>query len=112
MMAILASVLKPLRYTKIMPGVSRGHCLKQCGAWVQSLLTTKCYFLVMIDKITLKLVNCVILSSGGYDGSNENKIMEFNPETGEWSVVGYMKKARRHDRVSVVSFVDYKNWCN
>ena len=66
----------------------------------------------MIDKITLKLVNCVILSSGGYDGSNENKIMEFNPETGEWSVNGTMKEPRRNNRVSVVSFVDYKNWCN
>ena len=66
----------------------------------------------MIDKITLKLVICDVLSSGGRGASDQNTIMEFNPETGEWSEAGKMKKTRRHDRVSVVSFVDYKNWCN
>ena len=79
---------------------------------MQPPLTTKCLFLVMIDKITLKFFIYIVLSSGGNDGSDENKILEFDPETGEWSVVGNMRETRRHNRVSVVSFVDYKNWCN
>ena len=62
--------------------------------------------------IKVSYLHCVVLSSGGRSDADKNTILEFNPETGEWSVVGNMKETRRHNRVSVVSFVDYKNWCN
>ena len=55
---------------------------------------------------------CIVLSSGGRTNVDRNTILEFSPETEEWSLIGNMKETRRHNRVSVVSFVDYKNWCN
>ena len=41
--------------------------------------------------------------SGGYDGSiDRNAILEYDPETKEWTPIGTMREARRAPAVSVV----------
>jgi len=57
-------------------------------------------------------INNKLLLFGGSNGSDQNRIIEFNPETESWSVIGAMKEARRHNRVTIVPWADYEKWCN
>ena len=41
---------------------------------------------------------------GGGDGSPDNKILEFDPLTGQWKLVDRMIHARRNHAVSVIEF--------
>ena len=58
------------------------------------------------------------ISLGGRDGGGgfRKEILEFNPETVAWTVIGTMKEHHRARKylhaVSVVSFDDYEKWCN
>ena len=46
------------------------------------------------------------------DQSGRKEILEFNYDTDSWTVIGAMKEPRKNQGVSVVSFEDYKKWCN
>ena len=48
----------------------------------------------------------------GYHGEHRKEIVEFNYETESWTVIGAMKEGKQSYGVSVVSFDDYKKWCN
>ena len=41
---------------------------------------------------------------GGYDGSNYDDILEFDPLTGQWKEVDKMMKARSFQAVAVINF--------
>ena len=59
------------------------------------------------------LIYDVSVSLGGADDEPLNKnILEFNQETESWTVIGTMREPRRIHAVSVVSFDDFKKWCN
>ena len=45
-------------------------------------------------------------------GNYRKEIIEFNHETESWTVIGAMKEPKSAAEVSVVSFDDYKKWCN
>ena len=71
----------------------------------------------MVIDYYLWLINVQYISSGGYNGSgynggNRKEILEFNYETESWTVIGAMKEPKSAAEVSVVSFDDYKKWCN
>ena len=70
------------------------------------------YKLIILIVFLITYIYITVSSSGGRDASDSNRIQEFSPETEEWSVIGAMEETRRHNRVSVVSFVNYKKWCN
>merc|ERR1711971_202316 len=53
-----------------------------------------------------------VLLFGGYGGGLRKEIVEFNQETESWTVIGEMKEGKFSTAVSVVSFDDYKKWCN
>ena len=58
-------------------------------------------------------VKCIF--SGGYVSTGKfagKDILEFNFQTESWTVIGAMKEPRLGHSVSVVSFEDYKKWCN
>ena len=54
------------------------------------------------------------ISSGGknYAGSFKKEILEFNLQTESWTEIGLMKEPEETHAVSVVSFEDFKKWCN
>ena len=65
------------------------------------------------------LFNCCLnvkcISSGGWVSTERvagKDILEFNHKTESWTVIGAMKEPRLGHSVSVVSFEDYKKWCN
>ena len=59
------------------------------------------------------LIYDVSVSLGGADDEPLNKnILEFNQETESWTVIGAMKEQKKSYAVSIVSFDDYKKWCN
>ena len=45
-------------------------------------------------------------------GNHWKEIIEFNHQTDSWTVIGAMKEPKSATDVSVVSFDDYKKWCN
>ena len=51
--------------------------------------------------------------SGGYDdgSSTYDEILEFDPLTGEWKLVGRMKNARSVHAVSVVDYTAVAKFC-
>ena len=53
------------------------------------------------------------LHSGGVDDRNiaNNDILEYDPETEEWTQIGTMREARYGHAVSVVDFRDYAEFC-
>ena len=53
------------------------------------------------------------LPSGGADDwdNTSNDILEYDPETEEWTQIGTMREARYGHAVSVVDFRDYAEFC-
>ena len=65
----------------------------------------------------MPIMYCSIAFSGGIMGysssdSIRDEILEYNKETEEWTVIGAMTEPKHRQGVSVVSFADYKEWCN
>ena len=48
---------------------------------------------------------------GGYDGGYRDEILEFRPDTEEWSLAGRMMEDRDHHAVSNINFEDVREWC-
>ena len=48
----------------------------------------------------------------GTDNNPSNKILEFNPETEEWTEIGAMKVATGDHGLSIVDYKDYEGMCN
>lgn len=46
-----------------------------------------------------------------YKGVVEDWILEYNPDTKEWSKIGSMKEARSGHAVAIVNFDDFKDQC-
>ena len=46
-----------------------------------------------------------------YKGVVEDWILEYNPDTREWSRIGSMKEARSGHAVAIVNFDDFKDQC-
>ena len=60
-------------------------------------------------------LNVKFISSGGYVSTGNiagKDILEFNQETESWTVIGAMKEPKYATAVSVVSYDDYKKFCN
>ena len=57
-------------------------------------------------------LNVKCISSGGNSQKKLKDILEFNLLTESWTVIGAMKEPRLAHSESVVSFEDYKKWCN
>ena len=57
-------------------------------------------------------LNVKCISSGGNSQKKLKDILEFNLLTESWTVIGAMKEPRLAHSGSVVSFEDYKKWCN
>ena len=57
-------------------------------------------------------LNVKCISSGGNSQKKLKDILEFNLQTESWTVIGAMKEPRVAHSASVVSFEDYKKWCN
>ena len=57
-------------------------------------------------------LNVKCISSGGNSPKKLKDILEFNLLTESWTVIGAMKEPRFAHSGSVVSFEDYKKWCN
>ena len=51
-------------------------------------------------------------SSGGYNGSYLNNILEFNPDTESWTKIGAMLQEKKFFAVSVVLYDDFAKWCS
>ena len=49
--------------------------------------------------------------SGGLDLNDLDKIMEFSPTSGEWTVLDNMMEARDYHAVSVISENEYGQYC-
>ena len=49
---------------------------------------------------------------GGDDGNARDNILEYDPETKEWTEVGTMKEARYGQGVSVVEYSDFADFCS
>merc|ERR1711971_1021626 len=58
-------------------------------------------------------VNNKVLLFGGNngDGNPTNKILEYNPETEEWTEIGTMRVATGDHGLSLVGFKDYEEMC-
>ena len=50
-------------------------------------------------------------NSGGNDGSARNEILEYDPETKEWTKIGTMRESRYVHGMSVVYYSDYADFC-
>ena len=57
-------------------------------------------------------LNVKCISSGGNSPKKLKDILEFNLLTESWTVIGAMKEGKHSNTVSVVSYDDYKKWCN
>ena len=52
-------------------------------------------------------------TGGSDDDYNvKNYILEYDPETKEWTQIGTMREARCVHAVSVVEFTDYADFCH
>ena len=52
-----------------------------------------------------------VLMSGGYDGGYRDEILEFRPDTEDWSLAGRMVESRSDHAVSTINFEDVREWC-
>ena len=52
-----------------------------------------------------------ILGGKDSDSNYRNDILQYNPETEEWRMIGTMKETRNDHAVTVVSYKDYADWC-
>ena len=50
-------------------------------------------------------------SGGSGASSTRDGILEYDPETKEWTQIGTMREGRHGHAVSVVNFEDYADWC-
>ena len=51
--------------------------------------------------------------SGGYDNDHDyDEILEFRPDTDDWSLAGRMVEARYDHAVSTINFEDVRAWCS
>ena len=59
-------------------------------------------------------VTCTMtcLYPGGYDIDHRDKVLEFRPETEEWSLAGRMVHARYDHAVSTIILEDVNKYCN
>ena len=48
---------------------------------------------------------------GGFDWNARANILEYDPETEEWTEIGTMKEARYAQGVSVVEYSDFADFC-
>ena len=55
----------------------------------------------------------IYFHSGGLDDTitTRNEILEYDPETEEWTHIGTMREARETHAVSVVKYEDYADFC-
>ena len=67
---------------------------------------------VLFGNSFLCCLNVKCISSGGNSPKKLKDILEFNLLTESWTVIGAMKEPRLAHSGSVVSFEDYKKWCN
>ena len=68
--------------------------------------------LLLFGNSFLCCLNVKCISSGGLSTEKLKDILEFNLQTESWTVIGAMKEPRVAHSASVVSFEDYKKWCN
>ena len=52
-----------------------------------------------------------VLMSGGYDGAYRDEILEFHPDTEDWSLAGHMTRATSGHAVSTINFEDVQDFC-
>ena len=66
----------------------------------------------MVTRTILKQVD-IYFNSGGMVNhiTIRNDILEYDPETEEWTQIGTMREARYSHAVSVVDFRDYADFC-
>ena len=50
--------------------------------------------------------------SGGWADEAYDEILEFRPDTEEWSLGGHMIQARYDHAVSTITFEDVNKYCN
>ena len=60
-----------------------------------------------LDARTILTIWC---QDSNYDYYDE--ILEFRPDTEDWSLAGRMIKARSEHSVSTINFEDVRAWCN
>ena len=53
-----------------------------------------------------------VYTPGGWDGYIRDEILEFRPDTEEWSLAGHMVEARRDHAVSTINFEDVYLYCD
>ena len=51
-------------------------------------------------------------SGGGSYPNYTNEILEFHPDTEDWSLAGHMVQARYDHAVSTITFEDVNKYCN
>ena len=52
-----------------------------------------------------------VYTPGGWDGYYTDEILEFRPDTEDWSLAGRMIEAREGHAVATINFEDVKNVC-
>ena len=52
-----------------------------------------------------------VYTPGGWDGYYTDEILEFRPDTEEWSLAGRMIQARSNHAVSTINFEDVRDHC-
>ena len=57
---------------------------------------------------------CLYPGGHGYDGTNHayDEILEFRPDTEDWSLAGRMLEARSRHAVSTINFGDVYPYCD
>ena len=53
-----------------------------------------------------------VYTPGGWDGYYTDEILEFRPDTEEWSLAGHMLEARRDHAVSTINRGDVYLYCD
>ena len=55
----------------------------------------------------------IYIQVGGYDNDHDyDEILEFRPDTDDWSLAGRMVEARYDHAVSTINFEDVSAWCS
>ena len=87
-------------------------CPDQWIEWRWPQLTTRCSLQVSVSGITVvEYVLHLHLHPGGMDGYDRDEILEFHPNTEEWSLAGHMLEARYEHAVSTINFEDVRDHC-
>ena len=58
----------------------------------------------------MELIGC-LYSGGLYDDIEYDDILEFHPDSEDWSLAGHMIKARYWHAVSTIQFEEIKDHC-